>query len=307
MTDTKTTNVGLAEDAEIWATEMKRSTAALLDEGLTEAAQGSAAVAKTLKHCADALRKDQQDIKATISDQRCFQDDVADWMQICFGSEIRADKLERNDRFCEESLELLQSLNMPKERILALVDYVYGRDAGEPAQEIGGVMVTLAALCSANHLNMDSAAQAELTRINDPAIVEKIRKKQAAKPTGSALPVADKQGSLPKALSNEPGVEEPPHYRNAEVLADEQEKYLDYHLHQANTYMVNAQHLTPEKIESLNFHIHKLHEAGKALTAALATAAKITSNGSTLSVSSTWPHISLVMAQSQPKTEGKRE
>lgn len=239
MTGTKTTNVGLANAA--YELEQAEAIYRYCHDVLGAGDIRTGRAWNKMRRAGDCVRdllktppQDQQNIKAAISDQRCFQDDVADWMQICFGSEISADKLERNDRFCEESLELLQSLNMPKERILALIDYVYDRDAGETNQEIGGVMVTLAALCSANHLNMESAAQAELKRVNDPAIVEKIRKKQAAKPTGSALPVADKQGSLPKEevhslnramlldlqkeLSKKPGIGEPPRYRNARAL-----------------------------------------------------------------------------------------
>ena len=117
-----------------------------------------------------------------------FQDRVQPWMMACFGPEISADKLERGDRFLEEALELVQSGNYPKERVYALVEYVYGRDQGEINQEVGGVMVTLAAYCLAHGLDMHTAGETELARIWTK--VEKIRAKQAAKPTGSALPVA---------------------------------------------------------------------------------------------------------------------
>ena len=105
----------------------------------------------------------------------------------CFGPVIPYDKLERGDRLLEEVLELLQSGDYPTQRISALTDYVYGRDKGEPAQEAGGVMVTLAAYCLAHDLDMGTAGEAELARIWTK--VEKIRAKQAAKPTGSALPI----------------------------------------------------------------------------------------------------------------------
>jgi len=117
-----------------------------------------------------------------------FQQRVARWMQKCFGAEIAADKMERNDRFTEEALELVQSLGMPKERVLALVDYVYGRDVGDPPQEVGGVLVTLAALCTPNDISMAQAGETEVERIEAHEIVEKIRAKQASKPVGSALP-----------------------------------------------------------------------------------------------------------------------
>jgi hypothetical protein len=126
-----------------------------------------------------------------------FQSRVLPWLMECFGAEIAADRVERCDRFIEEALELAQSLDWPKERAFALVDYVYGRPAGEPFQEVGGTMVTLAALCQAAGLDMDANGETELARIMQPEIVQKIRAKQAAKPTGSALPVA--QGSQPSA------------------------------------------------------------------------------------------------------------
>jgi hypothetical protein len=116
-----------------------------------------------------------------------FQERVQPWMTACFGSEISADRVERNDRFTEESLELGQACGMTRDRVLMLVDYVYGRPVGEPAQEVGGVMVTLAALCLAHGMDMHEAAEVELARIWTK--VEAIRAKQQTKPRGSPLPV----------------------------------------------------------------------------------------------------------------------
>ncbi|MGZ4968070.1 MAG: hypothetical protein ACXV8O_01525 [Methylobacter sp.] len=99
---------------------------------------------------------------------------------------IAGDKEERSHRFLEESLELVQACGCTKSEALQLVDYVYGRPAGEPYQEVGGVMVTLAALCLAHGLNMHENGETELTRIW--TMVEKIRQKQAAKPKYSPLP-----------------------------------------------------------------------------------------------------------------------
>lgn len=94
-----------------------------------------------------------------------FQARVALWMEATFGPEISADRLERNDRFIEEALELVQATEYPKERAHELVEYVYGRPKGEVNQEIGGVMVTLAAHCLAHGLDMHTEAERELTRI----------------------------------------------------------------------------------------------------------------------------------------------
>lgn len=117
-----------------------------------------------------------------------FQDGVAQWLLECFGPVLVADKTERADRFIEEALELVQSVGYPADRILALLSYVYGRPIGEPVQEVGGTMVTLAAFCISHDIDMDEAAQTELARVWTK--IEAIRAKQAAKPTGSALPIA---------------------------------------------------------------------------------------------------------------------
>jgi hypothetical protein len=117
-----------------------------------------------------------------------FQNHVNTWMQRCFGPAISADRRERNHRFLEEALELVQSLDCTHEEAHQLVDYVYGRPVGEMHQEMGGVMVTLAALANAAGLKMARDGLAELDRINSPEIIDKIRRKQAAKPQFSPLP-----------------------------------------------------------------------------------------------------------------------
>ena len=143
-----------------------------------------------------------------------FQGRVQPWMMACFGAEISADGAERNHRFLEESLELVQACGCTASEAHQLVDYVYGRPVGERAQEVGGVMVTLAALCLAQGLNMHAAGDTELARIWTK--VEAIRAKQAAKPKHSPLPAAAPQpiiGRLMDQISalpvlwglNEPG------------------------------------------------------------------------------------------------------
>lgn len=117
-----------------------------------------------------------------------YQSVVNWWMLTCFGKEVASDKVERNHRFCEESLELVQSLGMSCEDVLKMVEYTYSRPKGEPAQEVGGVMVTLTALCSANDIVLSQAAERELARILRPDTMEIIRQKQLNKPHGSPLP-----------------------------------------------------------------------------------------------------------------------
>lgn len=126
-----------------------------------------------------------------------FQNRVDEWLLACFGEEIARDKVERNHRFLEESLELVQALGCTAGEAHQLVDYTFGRPAGESSQECGGVMVTLAALCIANELWMEGCAETELTRIHSK--IEQIRAKQATKPKHSPLP-AEQQGARTAAM-----------------------------------------------------------------------------------------------------------
>lgn len=115
-----------------------------------------------------------------------FQARVQPWLMQCFGEMIAGDREERNHRFLEEALELVQALGATAAEAHQLVDYVFGRAVGEPGQEVGGVMVTLAALCLANGLDMHQLAETELARIWTK--VDAIRAKQASKPQFGPLP-----------------------------------------------------------------------------------------------------------------------
>lgn len=117
-----------------------------------------------------------------------LQSRVQPWMMECFGPAISADREERNDRFIEEALELVQASGYTAERAHALVDYVFGRPQGEINQEVGGVMITLAAHCLAHGVDMHEAGETELARIWTK--VDQIRAKQAAKPKHSPLPIS---------------------------------------------------------------------------------------------------------------------
>lgn len=109
-----------------------------------------------------------------------FQERADRWLLACFGTKIARDKVERNHRFIEEALELVQACDCSKEEVLKAVDYVFDRPRGEIDQEVGGVMNTLTALCSAHEIELEDAADRELERCWDR--IEKIREKQKAKP-----------------------------------------------------------------------------------------------------------------------------
>lgn len=119
-----------------------------------------------------------------------FQSRVEPWFLQCFPPSVCINKIERADRFGEEAIELMQVIYVlfghlsneeSRKRSHTLVDYVHDRPVGELHQEIGGVMVTLAALCMVMGRNMHQDGETELARISEPAVIDKIRKKQDSK------------------------------------------------------------------------------------------------------------------------------
>lgn len=113
-----------------------------------------------------------------------FQVRVHTWLTVCLGAATTADLVERRHRFLEEALELVQSTGCSREEVLQLVEYVYGRPPGEPGQEVGGVMVTLASLCTASGLDLEQAADTELSQVWNK--MDKIRAKRKTKPSIAA-------------------------------------------------------------------------------------------------------------------------
>jgi hypothetical protein len=113
-------------------------------------------------------------------DPRPFQQRVIDWFCQCFGKPELGRKGRRNNHFLEEAVELSQSLDMSEEEAISIVRYVYSRPKGAPRQEVGGVMTTLAILCTVHELDMNACGENELARIW--TCIDKIREKQKHKP-----------------------------------------------------------------------------------------------------------------------------
>jgi len=132
-------------------------------------------------HARDIMRKLLSSMQ-TLS----LQSRLQPWLESCFGDVdvYLADKPKRNLRFVEEALELAQACNMPRADAHALVDYVFDRPSGEVSQEVGGVMLTLAALCLAQGVDMHTCGDFELARVWTK--ISEIREKNAAKPLFSA-------------------------------------------------------------------------------------------------------------------------
>lgn len=117
-----------------------------------------------------------------------FQGRAVNWVREAFGSEPADCKSERAHRFLEEAFELAQAAGVTREEAALLLAYVFDRPAGEVAQEVGGVMLTLAPFAAAHEVNMHAAGEAELARVNTPAVIARCRLKNATKPRNSPLP-----------------------------------------------------------------------------------------------------------------------
>lgn len=115
-----------------------------------------------------------------------LQTKVNEWVVTAFGQKVADDTTERNHRFLEEALELVQALGCTQSEAHQLVDYVYGRPDGDVNQEVGGVLLTLMALCNAQGIDTGREAEKEIARVWEK--IEKIRAKQASKPQHSPLP-----------------------------------------------------------------------------------------------------------------------
>ncbi|MFB9991456.1 hypothetical protein ACFFLM_05665 [Deinococcus oregonensis] len=95
-----------------------------------------------------------------------FQTRAVAWVREAFGSEPADDRAERAHHFLEEALETVQAAGTSHQEALELVTYVYERPAGDVAQEVGGVLLTLAPFAAAHGVDMQAAGETELARVS---------------------------------------------------------------------------------------------------------------------------------------------
>lgn len=110
-----------------------------------------------------------------------LQSRVMAWMEEVFPERITQNREERGLRFLEEAIELAQSVGVTRERAERLVEYVYDRPVGHTGNEIGGVMITLAALSGVTKYHLGLEAENELNRISRPEVKVKIQERQTEK------------------------------------------------------------------------------------------------------------------------------
>ncbi len=141
----------------------------------------------------DAKRDVNESVKAVrlalteVIQPEPFQARCQKWLDVVTKGDA-TDLAERRARFLEEALELVQSLDMSLIEVIQLAAYVFGRPAGEPAQEYGGMFTTAMVLAQYTGHDLMGCGQVELDRCWDPKVIEKIRGKRSRRHGRGPLP-----------------------------------------------------------------------------------------------------------------------
>ena len=90
---------------------------------------------------------------------------VESWVRRAFGDETMLRPDERAARVLEEATELAQACGVPEATAEKIRAYVYARPVGDPAQEVGGVGLTLLACCGTLGISADKAESDEVARV----------------------------------------------------------------------------------------------------------------------------------------------
>lgn len=99
------------------------------------------------------------------NDDLTFQRIVEGVMAQTFGPDIFKDKPERNQRFLEAAIRLFRSCGGNATEAWRMVDYVYAQPSDAKIEEVGGVMVNLAALCESQDVQSTGLGILYLERI----------------------------------------------------------------------------------------------------------------------------------------------
>lgn len=74
------------------------------------------------------------------------------------------DKKVRALRLLEETVELCQAVEVPRDQVARCISVVYARSPGRPEQELGGVLVCAHAFAAARAWDVDEILQREVHR-----------------------------------------------------------------------------------------------------------------------------------------------
>ncbi|AYC99994.1 hypothetical protein [Neorhizobium sp. NCHU2750] len=98
------------------------------------------------------------------------------------------DIAERRDRNFEEALETAQAFGMTADEAHQLVDYTFSRPVGDPSKEIGSMVLTAYSLGVVAGIDVTAAAEADLTKLQQPETIARIRAKRATRHGRGPLP-----------------------------------------------------------------------------------------------------------------------
>lgn len=105
----------------------------------------------------------------TARDER--QAKVLHWVVCAFGPDHAYSRPQRATRFLEEAIELFQSCQGDPAMAHRLIDYIFAKQAGIPADEIGDVGLTLLSVACLFDVSADQAEARKVTETlaKDPA------------------------------------------------------------------------------------------------------------------------------------------
>lgn len=99
-----------------------------------------------------------------MTNMKDLQDDIWTWVNTAFGTAKAISLRVRVTRFFEEACELFQAHALSKEAAQDILNDVYAKPPGEFKQEVGGVGMTLAALCTAHDMDLQTTISVEFRR-----------------------------------------------------------------------------------------------------------------------------------------------
>mgnify|MGYP006420646733 CR=1 FL=1 len=111
------------------------------------------------------------------------------WCEDRFG-ELFFNSGERMNRLLEEVVELAQAEGFSKEYVEKFTNHVFSREADEPKNEIGGVVVTLMSYLSSKGYNINNVAMNEYQKIKKYSREDIIKRHQRKVDNGIGLPIS---------------------------------------------------------------------------------------------------------------------
>lgn len=118
------------------------------------------------KGYARGLRDAKHEVeRAEAADRDKRQQEVADWCAAAFGADHANSIPQRGVRLLEEAIELYQAAGGAEEMARRLVTFVFARPFGAIGQEVGGVSLTLLALCQAAGISAEAEEVREFARV----------------------------------------------------------------------------------------------------------------------------------------------